>query len=84
MKGRFADYSISVAYILKPLVMRVLNVNFYSVKEDGTYVLYCSNERLGNDFQVTIPKRFNSLIEFAELKQGKLTLPPDFSIKVAS
>ena len=64
--------------------MRVLNVNFYSVKKDGTYVLYCSNDKYGNDFQVTIPKRFNDLIEFAELKHGKLTLPSDFSLKVAS
>ena len=64
--------------------MKVLNVNFYCFKEDGTYVLYCSDQKFGVDFQVSIPKRFNSIIDFDELKTGKLTLPSDFSIKVAS
>ena len=64
--------------------MRVLNVNFYSVKEDNTYELYCSDYQFGIDFQVNIPSRFNEEIDFNELKTGKLTLPSDFSIKVAS
>lgn len=64
--------------------MRVLNVNFYTVKEDNTYVLYCSDDQFGVDFQVDVPKRFNDFIDFTELKTGKLTLPSDFSIKVAS
>jgi hypothetical protein len=64
--------------------MRVLNVNFYSVKEDSTYELYCTDQRFGVDFQVNIPKRFNEIINLNELKDGRLTLPPEFSIKVAS
>lgn len=64
--------------------MKVLNVNFWSIQEDESYVLYCSDSKFGVDFQVTIPKRFNSVLDFSELKTGKLTLPSDYSMKVAS
>jgi hypothetical protein len=64
--------------------MRTLDVNFWTKQLDGTYVLYCTDQKLGTEFTVTVPKRFNEVIDFSELKAGHLTLPPDYTIKVAS
>ena len=71
-------------YYVNELVMRTLDVNFWTKQIDETYVLYCSDARLGTDYTVTIPKRFNEIIDYSELKSGHLTLPSDYSIKVAS
>ena len=64
--------------------MRTLHVNFWTKENDGKHLLYCTDPKIGTDFTVSIPKKHLNIIDFNELRHGHLTLPQDYSIKVAS
>jgi len=64
--------------------MRTLHVNFWTKEEDGKHLMYCTDPKIGTDFTVVIPNRFSDIINFKQLKNGLMTLPADYSIKIAS
>ena len=63
--------------------MRILHVNFWTKENDGKHLLYCIDPKNGTGFTVSISKRHSDIIDFNELKHGLLTLPNDYSIKIA-
>lgn len=63
--------------------MRTLHVTTWSKENDGSHTLYCIDDHFGTMFSVEIPSRFEKCINYEEMSKGWLTLPEDYSIKIA-